>query len=191
MSFEPLLLAGLQNGLGQVSGWDASLLPSGITFSQGYHFNAISKSVQEVADEIEGCLYNTGAFSDLHVSYPEGFWAKPAGLVETYWQVDGRTATAFGHAQDLQDLIRGTIQTCVVSASIKDELPLAVVSYPTTDYQGNVVDRGTGAVPAAPSSNSPFGQTGILNALGLGGGGNTGLVIGIFALVVAVAVIKK
>lgn len=205
--------------MGSVQGWGEGQLPNGVTFAQGYHLEAVAGggSAQYTADELEGCLYNTGAFAEIRITNPAGTW-------NPYWQIDGRTAATFGQAQDLQELIRGTIQTCVTSVTIKDEFPLQIVTIPRADGQGNVYDQSTGGgVPAAPDAAqrcqpgqiyrgwyygcqpatcppgqvyqeglfsagcAPIGQKGLLDSLGLGGSNSTLWIIGAIGLVAFVA----
>lgn len=147
------LLSGLSGLLGEVqlgSYPAGQSLRAGVTFSQGYHLNAVAGGGSEAysRNEIEGCLYATGAFLEIRV-------AEPSGYFNRYWQIDGRTAVEFGRPQDLQDLIRGTLQTCVFSETIDAEFPLTINTFPAVDSTGNQVDQSTGPNP----QTTPNAQT--------------------------------
>ena len=122
-----------------VQGWSGGVLPGGARFAQGFHLEydpAIPKSY--IADELEGCLYGSGGFVELQITQPT------FSFFTEYWQIEGRTSEAFGQAQDLQNLIRGTVQACAVTTKIRDEFPLQIYSVPDPMLG---VDLGTQQIP--------------------------------------------
>lgn len=136
-----------------VQGWQGQL-PAGARFSQGFHLEYDPQIPHDyITAELEGCLYGSGGFTELEITQPV------VSPFHEYWQIDGRTSETFGDPQDLQNLIRGTIQSCAVTVNIIGEFPLTINSVPDP-RQG--VDVGTKLppqiTPGAAAGSAPGGQ---------------------------------
>ncbi|MBO0723762.1 MAG: hypothetical protein J2P41_23255, partial [Blastocatellia bacterium] len=80
-----------------------------------------------VIDQIEGCLYSTGAFNNVVASCTSGFFT-----IHPYLLIEGDTAIDFAQASDLTGLITDTLKNCVTAISFVD----AVNSVDTLQIDG-------------------------------------------------------
>lgn len=163
------LLAGLMGEvqLGTYPINQLGYLVSGVTFSQGFilewsdpyawTYGGVSNAF--IKEEIYGALNRSNAFAGFTVELK-------AGVFNAYWQIDGKTKVGFGSPQDLQDLIRGYIQTYVKSVKISQEYPLTINTYP------RISTGGSGTSNPIGGGNASAGGGGNASAGGGGGGEN-------------------
>ncbi|MBO0801100.1 MAG: hypothetical protein J2P31_19965 [Blastocatellia bacterium] len=137
-------------------------LPAGSHFRQGYTLNpdimaADSSSGQSfVTDEIEGCLYKTGAFWNVTATKISSFFS-----YYPYFLIEGDTAVDFTQASDLTGLITDNLKNCVTSVgfdAIKttdtlqiDAIPASLIGDPNTQ-QPTTGPGSLTAIQAAQSS---------------------------------------
>lgn len=123
------------NKLGRLRG---PALAAGSQFKVGLKtvptVSAFSFDPALVAAELEGCLYNTGAFDSLSFDYQTSYF------VDDYLIVSGVTAIEFANVEDVGDLIAGQFQQCVNSAAFKSR------------------DRISYTAPQSAIGNSAYGQ---------------------------------
>ncbi len=95
----------------------------------------------DLKDAVEGCLYNTGGFSDVTAT-------EQSGAVNIYIGIRVICANDFQHLQDVWSLIVGQIQNCV--GLVADTQAFWLLSVPPT-VQGSP----TVAQPGAGGSSNP------------------------------------
>lgn len=122
-------------GLGRLRG---PMLAAGSQFKVGLKtvptVSAFSFDPQLVAAQLEGCLFNTGAFESLSFDYQTSYF------VDDYLLVSGVTAVDFGNVEDLGDLIQGQFQECISSAAFRSR------------------DRVSYTIPESAKGNAAYGQ---------------------------------
>jgi len=160
------LLAGLLGG--------TKKLPAGAHFRQGYVMNLLQgcsymigiTGVTNYIDQLEGCLYNTGAFTNVVATCSDALTQ-----LHAYLLVEGDTYLEFAQASDLTGLITDNIKNCtdIGSDAIKTTDKLMIDAIPQ-DYAGNPdyeqTSTGPGSLQAIAAAQQPPG--------GGGGGGNGG-----------------
>jgi hypothetical protein len=145
----PTFLGKLMSGL---------TLAAGSHFRQGYQLHypyscgiasstATSGLPIQVTDEVEGCLYNTGAFTNVTATCSGG-WITGS----QYLLVEGDTAVDFAQPSDLTGLITDNLKNCVTTigtdAAINNVDPLQIDAIPTTvagnqNYQQTTTGPGS------------------------------------------------
>jgi hypothetical protein len=107
---------GLFFGLGNLAGAGLrGLLKAGTPISQGVQLGIFTSAID--ANDIEGCLYSTGAFSQLNVSI--------SGYFDVYVQIDAIPSIDFADPKDLQSIIVSTINGCI-SREIKSVYQMSI-----------------------------------------------------------------
>lgn len=110
----------------------ALMLPDGATFRIG--MNITPDRVPDVPADVEGCLYNTGAFWEVSASIPN---ADDWFSVHPYLVIQGRTATAFADSNDLKNLIVGQLQAgCALSVISVNAVDNLVIDSIPQEYVG-------------------------------------------------------
>lgn len=107
---------GLFFGLGNLAGAGLrGLLKAGTPISQGLQLGIFNSAID--VNDLEGCLYSTGAFSQLNVT--------TSGYFDVYLQIDGVPSIDFGDPKDLRDIITSTVTGCI-GREIKSVYPMSI-----------------------------------------------------------------
>lgn len=167
-----------------------------------------------VQDDIEGCLYNTGAFDSVSINLTET-------AATDYLLIQAQTATDFGAVEHAAQLIEGQVRQCLPSGMTITRVDALAIDYrpvnrtdaaaPRGAYGQTQCPPGTQAAPAylglstqcQPIGGAPgaaarpgkcnYAQLSIGDYLAcqMGVTPTMGLAIGVIGVLVAITVIKK
>lgn len=138
-----------------LNGLMGELLPAQARFRLGLHLSAddfFAQGEENVLNEIEGCLYGTGAFHEIRVS--------ATGTFDRYYLIEGKTAAAFAQERDLSALIVGTIQNCAVSVRTVNSVDSLMIDIPAEYPVGpppGTSPHPSSVPPPPPGSKCPQG----------------------------------
>jgi len=132
---------------------EGSQIAAGFEVLTNETYTGGSFDVTGLINDLEGCLYDTGAFSDLSIEYSHGY------IYHDYLNVKGTVATAFVNQDDARRLIRGIIGECAPYLSITREDAITVIppgQYANDPNVANQITQGSLVCPAGSIVQSDY-----------------------------------
>lgn len=178
----PRFQGGLR-GLGEIR--------AGSEIAVGFKYTTLSLDLpdfDQLAQTITGCLYGTGAFSNVSVE-------PSLGVFSNYLTVKATISTSFNQAEDIGGLIEGRIRECYPDFAqfLQSRDKVAVYKVPAAPNQPMATVPVPPGTPGGPPASVQSLTDSLFSSLGLGGGSSmsgTSLSKLIIPILLAVVVAK-